>query len=385
MKIFYGKQHIFKNDYLVFKKILDSSFLTQGKAVKKFEKIISKYLNVKNVTVCNSGTSALLMALNAINVKRGDVIMMPAINFIAAYNMSKTLGARVFLVDVNSSTGQMCPDSLMKIIKIKKIKKIKAIITMYLGGFVENNIKLYKLKKIFNCYLIEDACHAFGSSYNFDNKKFKIGSCKHADLSTFSFHPLKTITTGEGGAVTTNNKNIAKNLNIFRSHGIIKNNRSYWNYNVNSIGYNFRLSDLNCALGISQLKNIKKILAKRNYIADIYRKKFSKLSKYITLPDYINKLNSSNHLFIVLIDFKKFQRNKNFFFHFMNKNNIFPQQHYIPIYKFNNNSFNSLLYPNSEIFFNKAISLPIHYDINYKDVNKIIKLIKKFIKLYKIK
>ena len=179
---------------------------------------------------------------------------MPAVNFIAAYSMASLLGAKIYLADVNPSTGQMTPKTLMECIKRFKLKKIKVILTMYMGGFPENILEFYKIKKKYKSILIEDACHAFGAQYSINNKNYKIGSCSHSDISTFSLHPLKPITTGEGGILSTNNKkfyNIAKTL---RSHGIIKNKKKHWDYNVTNLGFNYRISDINCALGISQLK-----------------------------------------------------------------------------------------------------------------------------------
>ena len=136
---------------------------------------------------------------------------MPAINFIAVYNMAKLMNAKIFLADVDSLTGQMTPKTLLKCIKNNKLKKIKAIVTMYLGGYPENVIEFYKIKKRFNCYLIEDACHAFGARYFYNKKYLPVGCCKHADISTFSLHPVKSITTGEGGIITTNNKSFYNN------------------------------------------------------------------------------------------------------------------------------------------------------------------------------
>ncbi len=211
MKIIpYGRQHIDSQDIKFVSKALRQDLITTGNYVKKFENKISKFLKVKYVTCCNSGTSALHLALIAINIKKNDVIIMPAINFIAVYSMSKLMGTKIFLADVDPLTGQMTPSSLLKCIKDNKIKKIKAIITMYLGGYPENIIDFYNIKKKFNCYLIEDACHALGAKYFYKKRYLHIGSCKHADLTAFSLHPVKTITTGEGGLVTTNNSLLKK-------------------------------------------------------------------------------------------------------------------------------------------------------------------------------
>ena len=159
----------------------------------------------------------------AINIKKNDAVIMPSVNFIASYNICKNLGAKIFLADVNKSTGQMEPKHVIQCLEKFKLKKIKALIVMYNGGYPENAGRFKNLKKLSNFYLVEDACHALGASYSFNNKIYKLGSCKHSDISTFSLHPLKTITTGEGGIVTTNSKALDYKIKKLRSLGIIRN------------------------------------------------------------------------------------------------------------------------------------------------------------------
>jgi len=329
MKIIpYGRQHIDSQDIKFVSKALRQDLITTGNYVKKFENKISKFLKVKYVTCCNSGTSALHLALIAINIKKNDVIIMPAINFIAVYSMSKLMGTKIFLADVDPLTGQMTPSSLLKCIKDNKIKKIKAIITMYLGGYPENIIDFYNIKKKFNCYLIEDACHALGAKYFYKKRYLHIGSCKHADLTAFSLHPVKTITTGEGGLVTTNNSLLNERIREFRSHGIVRNNNAkHWIYDIN-----------------------------------YYRDKLKKIRNHITLPKYNLQNKSSFHLFLISVNFSKIKSTKDKLFKFLKKNNIFAQYHYIPIYKFKIFDKKNLHFPNAEFYFNHSISLPIFFN-----------------------
>ena len=250
----YGRQYIDSQDIRIVSKALKEDLITTGRYVKKFENKISKFLKVNYVASCHSGTSALHLALMAIDLEKDDVIIMPAVNFIAVYNMARLMNAKIFLADVNPLTGQMTPETLLECIKNNKLRKIKAIVTMYLGGYPLNAIEFYKIKKKFNCYLIEDACHALGARY-FNNKKYlPVGCCKHSDISTFSLHPVKTITSGEGGLVTTNNKFFYEKILSLRSHGIDKDRNFHWKYNLSKSGFNYRLSDINCALGLGQLK-----------------------------------------------------------------------------------------------------------------------------------
>ena len=218
----YGRQFIDNNDKKLISSSLSNDLITTGPFVEKFEKDLSKYFNCKYSSVCSSGTAAIHLAMLSIGLKKDDIILMPAVNFIAAYNMAKIIGLKVFLVDVDEFTGQVTPNKVLECIKKNKLKKIQALLVMFHGGYPENIKKLYDIKKRYNFYIIEDACHALGSKYKYKNKLFKIGSCKHADISTFSLHPLKTITSGEGGIITSNNAKIAKSIQLFRSHGILR-------------------------------------------------------------------------------------------------------------------------------------------------------------------
>ena len=376
----YGRQYIDSYDIRLVSKALKENLITTGRYVNKFEAKISRFLKVKYAASCSSGTSALHLALMAINLKENDVIIMPAINFIAAYNMARLMNAKIFLADVNPLTGQMTPETLLECIKNNKLKKIKAIVTMYLGGYPENIIQFYKIKKKFNCYLIEDACHALGSKYFFNKKFLSIGSCKHSDISTFSLHPVKTITSGEGGLITTNNKVFYNRIISLRSHGINKDKNFHWKYNLSKSGFNYRLSDVNCALGLGQLKKITKFLNYRRKIFNIYKVEFEKIINIVTLPSY--KISRpSYHLFLISIDFKKIRSTKDKLLQFLRKNNIFCQYHYIPIYKFQlfNQKINLNIYKGAEFYYKNTLSLPIFYGLNINFQKKIINKIKSFL------
>jgi dTDP-4-amino-4,6-dideoxygalactose transaminase len=376
----YGRQYIDTHDIRLVSKALKENLITTGRYVNKLEAKISRFLKVKYTASCNSGTSALHLALMAINLKENDAIIMPAINFIAAYNMARLMNAKIFLADIDPLTGQMTPETLLKCIKNNKLKKIKAIVTMYLGGYPENVIQFYNIKKKFNCYLIEDACHAFGSKYFFNKKFLSIGSCKHSDISTFSLHPVKTITSGEGGLITTNNKVFYNRIISLRSHGINKDKNFHWKYNLSKSGFNYRLSDVNCALGLGQLKKINKFLNYRRKIFDIYKVEFEKIINIVTLPSY--KISRpSYHLFLISIDFKKIRSNKDKLLQFLRKNNIFCQYHYIPIYKFKlfNQKINLNTYKGAEFYYKNTLSLPIFYGLNINFQKKIINKIKSFL------
>ena len=373
----YGRQSISKSDLAEVSKALKNDKITTGKIVVQFEKKLKKYLNCKYVTTCNSGTSALFLALLSIEIKKDDVIIMPSINFIASYNVAKHLNAKVYLADVNKYTGQITPKSIQDICKKFKIKKIKAIIVMYNGGSPLYADEYIKFKKKYKSYIIEDACHAFGSYYIQKNKKIMIGSCKHCDISTFSLHPLKTITTGEGGIVTTNNKGIFEKINKFRSLGIAKNKNNHWDYDVILKGFNFRLNDFQSALGLSQLRRVNSFLKKRKLVSKTYDK-YLKNIEDIYLPLNSNKYFSSNHLYLINLKKKNISK-KNAFLRYMIKNNVMVQYHYIPIFNFK--IFHGKYIGNqANEYYKSALSLPIYVDLKYKEQLRVIKLIRKFFK-----
>ena len=378
--ITYGKQFIDKKDVIAVSKSLSDDKITTGKQVNLFENKLKKYFKSKYAAVCNSGTSALFLALLSIDIKKNDKIVMPAINFISSYNLCKFLGANVYLADVDHSTGQITPDTIIEFCKKNKISKLKAIIVMYHGGNPINAENFWKLKKKLNCFIIEDSCHALGSEYKFKKKYYKIGSCKHSDISTFSLHPLKSITTGEGGAITTNSYDIFKKIILYRSHGMKKNKKKHWDYDILLNGFNFRLNDIQCALGISQLKKINSFIKKRSLIAEKYIEIFKNNQKLKVLePD--KNYRSSHHLFMMSCENFNLKK-KDSFFNYMYKNNIMLQYHYIPIYKF---SFfkKKIKFKNAEKFYNTTFSLPIFYGLSDKDQNYIIDKINKYFKYKK--
>ena len=378
----YGKQYIDSKDIKIVSQSLKSNLITTGSYVDRFEKTIKKYFNSKYVLSCTSGTSALDLSIRSIDLKVGEVVIMPAVTFIASYNICLLLGARIYLADIDPLTGQMTPKTIQDCIKRNKLLKIKLIITMQMGGYPENISKFYQLKKKYNCFLIEDSCHAFGSKYTFRKKIYKVGSCKHSDISTFSLHPLKSITTGEGGIISTNNKKLFNKMLLTRSHGIIRNTKKYhWKYDIKNPGLNYRLSDINCALGLSQFFKLSKFINYREKCYKNYLYLLKNNNNILNFPQYDKSNLSSFHLFLININFKKLKKSKDDFFRYMKKNNITSQFHYIPIYKFSLFKQKKPKLINAEKYFNNTVSLPIFYGLSIKQqkyiANKVIKYINK--------
>ena len=383
----YGKQKIFKNDFIEVKKALNSDYLSGGNYVKKFENSFKNFTGAKFVLSCSSGTAALHLALKAINVKKNDNIIIPSINFIAAANLCKMLKANIFLADADYNTGQMGPNDLLNCIKKFKIKNLKAFFSMYNGGNPENVKEFAKIKRKLNTIFIEDACHALGANY-YDKNNTPVGSCKYSDISIFSFHSLKSITTGEGGMITTSDKNIFNKIKLLRNHGILRKSltkKKYsWSYSVVCPGFNYRLSDLNCALGYSQLKKLNKIIMKRKKIAYFYEKKLKNFSEIVSFPEYRKHLNSAWHLYIIQIKFDKLKILKDNFIQQLYKNRIITQVHYIPTYHQKTHlNLKKFLSKKTEKYYKNSLSLPIFFDLKESEQNYIVNKLKQLIKKYK--
>jgi len=382
-KIPYNKQYIDSKDIELVSTALKGKLITTGKFVESFENKITKLLKCKYAISCSSGTAAIHLALLSIGIKKNDVVIMPAINFVAAYSMCLQMGAKIYLADVDKLSGQITPKTLLECIGKNNLKAIKSVITMYMGGYPENIIEFFKIKKKYNFFLIEDACHAFGSKYKFKNKSAHVGSCKHSDISTFSLHPVKTFTTGEGGLVTTNSKLLNSRIKLFRSHGIERNKKSHWQYDIKKFGFNYRLSDINCALGISQLKKINRFIKSRKIIYNFYKKEFQKFSDTIKIINFSKSCNPSYHLMLVSIDFTNTKKTKQKLLKFLQRNNVLAQYHYIPIFKLSayprkNDYFESAMH-----YYKSTISLPIYYNLKKKNIKKITSLIINFLGIEK--
>lgn len=378
MIIPYNRQFIDNEDIKIVTKSLKDDFITTGKYNQKFEKKIVKKLKCKFASVVNSGTAALHLSFLSIGIKKDDTIIMPSINFIASFNLCQSMGANIYLADVDKMTGQMTPQTLTECIKKNKLKKIKAVISMYLGGSPNNVISFFKIKKRYNFFLIEDACHALGSRYTINKKNFFIGSSRHSDICIFSLHAIKTITTGEGGIVCTNNKILFEKVKSLKSHGIFRNSKKkHWTYDVVRNGLNYRLSDISCALGISQLSKIDKFVKRRVELAKNYFN-LLKNNNLISVAPF-NSL-SAYHLFIISIDFSKLKKNKDFLLEYLKKNNILAQFHYIPNYKFSVYKKKKLSLINTEYYFKNSFSIPLYYKLKFNEQKYIIDKIVIFMK-----
>lgn len=375
----YGHFFIDKKDINEVNKSLRNKFITSGPYVSKLERQVEKTFKVSNCISCSSGTAALHLAFLALDLKKDDVIIMPIVNFIASTNILNFMNKKIFYADVDQFTGQMTPETIEECIKKNKITKVKVILTMYLGGSPDNVLEIFKLKKKYKCYIIEDACHALGASYVDKKITNYIGSCKHSDICTFSLHPLKSITSGEGGLITTNNDNLCKKIKLLRSHGLIR-KKNHWNFDVKIPGLNYRSSDINCALAYSQLLKLKSFVSKRTQIAKNYNAHFKKNPNVFFVRRLKKDINSAWHLFLLVIKFENLKCDADSLIKYLKKKKIIAQQHYTPIYKFDYyKKIKKKDFPNAEKYYKNTISLPIFYKLDKKSLKRVFSEIKRFV------
>ena len=374
----YNKQSIDLLDISAVNKVLKSKFLTQGPKNEIFCNKIKNFTKSKYAVVLNSATSALHTSCLALGLKKNEIIWTSSNTFISTATSGVHCGAKLDLVDINLKTGNLCINDLKRKLIIAKKKKSlpKILIVVHFAGIPCEMKEIWKLSKKYNFKIIEDASHALGSIYH----KNVIGNCRYSDVCVFSFHPIKSITTFEGGAITTNSKSIFNSCKLISNHGIVKNisKKKKWLYDQKMLGYNFRLSDVACALGISQMKKLGKFISKRNKIANFYYRNLKNLP--IELPEIKPGIYNSFHLFVISIN----NNYRDDFYNYMLKENIQLQFHYIPLYnhsffakKFN---FKKKNFKNMEYYFKHNISLPIYVDIKKVELLKITEKIRKFFK-----
>lgn len=378
MKINYSKHNISKNDIKSVIKVLKSDFLTQGPSVKFFEKKIKKIVSAKYAFAVNSATSGLHVACMSIGISKNDVVWTSPNSFVASSNCALYCGAKIDFVDIDLKNYSLCPIKLENKLKSTKKKNLpKAIVLVHFAGYATNLERIKRLSKKYNFKIIEDASHALGGKY----KNSYIGNCQFSDVCVFSFHPVKSITTGEGGLITTNSKKISAKINLFRNHGINRDKKFLLNktlkinhYEQIELGFNYRMSDIEAALGISQANRLTKFIHKRMSVAKFYDKELINLP--IQKP--IFSKDSSWHLYVILLKNNSIRKK---LFEFLKKKKINCQIHYIPIHihpYYKKIGFKKKDFPNSVEYYERCLSLPIFFDLKFSAQKKIISLIKKF-------
>lgn len=382
-KIYYGQQNINEDDVNAVVEVLKSPYLTQGPKVIELEYELCLNTGAKYCSVVSNGTAALHLACLSIGVKEGDEVIVTPMTFAASANCILYCGGTPVFADIDLNTYNISVDSIRK----KISEKTKAIIAVDFTGTIVEVEEIRKICDENNLIFIEDASHSLGGIY----KEKKVGSL--ADITTFSFHPVKTITGGEGGAITTNSKEIHEKISLYRTHGITKENQSFincsegeWYQEQQVLGYNYRITDFQAALILSQLHRLDHFKKKRAEIIEIYNTAFSNM-KELTLQKETNNTDPCKHLYVLQLNFDYLTCTRKQFFDAMAAENIQPQVHYIPTYYFpyyQNLGYQYGLCPNAEKLYLSLITIPLYPSLTLEEVNDVIHCIKKLCAYYSV-
>lgn len=373
----YGRHQLDEDDIDAVVDVLRNGWLTQGVGVTEFENSIAKYCDAKYAVVCNSGTAALHLAMLAAGIRKGHEIVAPAITFLATSNCGAYVGATPRFTDVDVATVQMTAELLEPVLS----ENTKAVLPVHFAGYPCDMSQIAPLvrAKCPNAVIIEDACHALGAKHSDGTT---VGSLKWADMTMFSFHPVKHIATGEGGAILTDRKDLADRLRLFRNHGMTKDTslltkpeEGPWYYEMIELGYNYRIPDINCALGMSQLKKIDRFVARRQAIAARYHKELANLP-HTMLANPKNELDSSWHIYCLQIDFESLGKSRKQVMKELMSSGIGTQVHYYPVplqpwYR-ENYGYKEGDFAAAEKYYSRTLTIPLFPAMTDGEVDSVI-------------
>lgn len=379
--ISYGRQHITDEDIQTVIETLRSDYLTQGPKIAEFEKDFASYCGCKYASVVSNGTAALHLCAMALGIQPGDKIITTPITFVASANGFRYCGAEVIFCDIHPDTYLMDLDKLEDILKTSPKGTYKAVVPVDFAGYPVDVERLRALANEYKFAIVEDACHAPGGALTDSKGKInRIGNSQYADLTVFSFHPVKHIATGEGGAITTNNKELYEKVSLYRTHGITKDpallqeNHGGWYYEMQELGYNYRITEFQAALGISQLKRLDWSIARRNEIAKKYDEAFTNTS--IRTPFRAHNITHAFHLYIIQVDKRKE------LYDFLRQHNIFSQVLYIPAHTmpyYKTFGWKEGDMPVAENYYSKCLALPMFPTLTDEEQDWVIEKVKEFV------
>ena len=387
----YGRQTIYESDVIAVVDVLRSDYLTTGPIVEAFEMSLSRRMDDAAIVSCSSGTAALHLAALALGLEPGDWVVVPSITFVATANAVRYTGADVIFCDVDPDTGLMTGDTLQKALDKNSDKNIRAVFPVHRAGQPADPIGIAALARRAGLSVVEDACHALGTFYpgKNDDDPIPIGACAHADMAVFSFHPVKTIACGEGGAVSTRNEKLAQRLRLFRNHGMVRAAEDFqngqmafdqdgaanpWYHEMSELGFNYRLSDINAALGNSQLQKLEKFIEARQGIATRYDQLLKDVQPHVQPIKRISGCSVGWHLYPVLIDFEAIGIARSEMMTALRDREIGTQVHYIPVSSqpYYQNRYGDQDLPGAEVYYAATLSLPIFPGMTDDEVVRVV-------------
>ena len=385
MFIPYGKQNINQADVDAVVDVLKSDFLTQGPQVPAFEKSVAQLVGAQHALAVNSATSALHIACLALGLGKGDVLWTSPITFVASSNCALYCGADVDFVDVDSQTYNMSISALkLKLEQAKKDNKLpKIVVPVHLCGQPCDMAKIYALSQEYGFKIIEDASHAIGGKY----QGTYVGAGQYSDITIFSFHPVKIVTTAEGGMALTNDAKLAQKMDLLRSHGVTRNQdlmskepEGPWYYQQVDLGFNYRMTELQSALGISQMHRLEQFVAKRHDIAKVYNQILQNLP--VVLPYQLPETYSGLHLYVIRLKLDEISKTRKEVFELLREKGIGVNVHYIPVHTqpyYENLGFKQGDFPEAESYYASAISLPMYPDLTQMQIEYIYQTLKEIL------
>ncbi|MEZ8345116.1 UDP-4-amino-4,6-dideoxy-N-acetyl-beta-L-altrosamine transaminase [Vibrio splendidus] len=377
----YGKQDISQQDIDSVVDVLKSDFLTQGPQVPAFESALTEHSGAQYALAVNSATSALHIACLALGLGEGDWLWTTPVTFVASANCGLYCGAKVDFVDIDSATYNMCPKKLeQKLITAKATGTLpKVVVPVHLCGQPCDMESIAKLAKEYGFKVIEDASHAIGGQYH----EQPIGNCKYSDITVFSFHPVKIVTTAEGGAALTNRKELADKMALLRSHGITRDpemmteaSHGGWYYQQVDLGFNYRMTELQAALGVAQMQRLDKFVAARHVLSKRYNQMLSELP--LVLPYQLENTYSGLHLFVIRLKLDEMSLTHKQVFDVLRENGIGVNLHYIPVHTqpyYQAMGFTKGDFPESERYYQEAISLPMFHGMTEEQQNTVVRVV----------
>jgi len=370
----YGRQTIEDDDISAVVEALKADFLTTGPTVEAFETAFAETVGARHAVACANGTAALHLAMLALDVQPGEAVIAPSITFLATANCARYVGAEVVFADVDPMSGLMTPQTLAGALTRVGGRTLRAVLPVHLRGDAADLPGLAALAADAGAVLVEDAPHALGTTMTFGNVAERVGDARHSAMATFSFHPVKTIATGEGGMVTTNDPALADRLRVMRSHGMVRpEGADPWWYEMPEPGFNYRLPDILCALGLSQLKKLPRFAARRRALAKAYETALAPLAPLVRLAARPAWSDPVLHLMCVLIDFEAAGVTRRQLVDALRERGVGTQVHYIPVHRqpYYAGRYGALDLPGADAWYDCCLSLPLYPGMADEDVARV--------------
>jgi UDP-4-amino-4,6-dideoxy-N-acetyl-beta-L-altrosamine transaminase len=371
----YGRQSIDEDDIAAVSEALSADFLTTGPTVEAFETAFAARVGAPFAVACSNGTASLHLAMMALDVQPGEAVIVPSITFLATANCARYVGAEVVFSDVDPATGLMTPETLAKAMTRLEGRRLRAVLPVHLRGDVAELPALAALAQSAGAVLVEDAPHALGTTAEFGEGLETVGDARRSAMASFSFHPVKTIATGEGGMITTRDGALAERLRRLRSHGMVRpHGADPWWYEMEEPGFNYRLPDVLCALGLSQLAKLDRFADRRRRLAALYAEALSPLAPTVRLAASPPWSRPVLHLLTVLVEFESAGVSRTEMVERLRRAGIGSQVHYIPVHRqpYYRRRYGHLDLPGSEAWYARCLSLPLFPAMDDGDVERVI-------------